>query len=186
MKPYNNRTSNAIGTLLFQAIRGIKGQVNSRSAEVIQPLLSMDCETSLKIVNFAFSRLFYHLHREHATPVVEWLLCSTSNRAVHFIETFVRYHNGILVPDVAKFVEFSTKLEDPDSQITIISALLESTIPMSRQTREKLLGAMLESLKIDEKLAKKSLMCMRNVIKGNWYTDDYQTFLLNMAVTGWD
>ena len=146
----------------------------------------MDCQTSLKIVDSAFSRLFDHLQRDHAQPVVEWLLCSTSQRAVHFIETFVRYRSGILVPDVAKFVEFTTKLDQPQSQITIISALLESTIPMSRQTREKLLGAVLESLKKDEQLAKRSLECMRSVIKGSWYTDDYQTLLLNMAVTGWD
>ena len=119
-----DQASNAIGTLLFQAIRGIKGQVNSRSAEVIQPLLSMDCQTSLKIVDSAFSRLFDHLQRDHAQPVVEWLLCSTSQRAVHFIETFVRYRSGILVPDVSKFVEFTTKLDEPQSQITIISLII--------------------------------------------------------------
>ena len=184
-KANNERTVDAIGVLLFQAVRGIKGRVDYRAHEVVGPLIRLNDEVSKQIINSCFRLLFDHLQRDHAKPVVEWLTSSTVElvRGVNFLENFLRYRGGILVPDVADIVSFTSKISDSECLIKIVSALLESTIPMSRETRDQLLLALQQKLSGDSKLAVLALQSMRNITKSSWFTDDYKTYLLNMVVT---
>ena len=63
-----NQKLNGTGLLLFQALRGIKSQMDYRAEKILVPLikLSVTKPTGKKIIQNASVPLFDHLHRDHS------------------------------------------------------------------------------------------------------------------------